>query len=69
MVVTDGVAVGNSPVVEPSVVTTGTPTVALLGHDVWCRGSRTLRAVSCAIPQHGAKLGFGDCEPVRGQST
>jgi hypothetical protein len=34
MNVTDGVAVGNGSGVQRSIVTTRTPTVALLGHDL-----------------------------------
>jgi hypothetical protein len=28
----------------------------------------TLKAASCAVPQHGVELGFGDSEPIRCQS-
>jgi hypothetical protein len=67
--VTDGVAIGNGPGVQRSIVAAGTPTVVLLRYDIECRGPGTLGAASCAIPQHGVELGFGDFEPVKGEAT
>jgi hypothetical protein len=65
----DGVAVGNSAGVQGSVVTAGTPTVVLLGHDMECGGPRTFGAASCAILQHGVEFGLGNSEPVRCEAT
>jgi hypothetical protein len=64
----DGVAVGNGTGIEGSVIATGTPPVVLFGYDVERRRPRTLGAASCAVPQHGVELGFGDSEPIRCQS-
>jgi hypothetical protein len=64
----DGVAVGNDTGVEGSIISTGPPPVVLLGYDVGRRRPGTLRAASCAILQHGVKLGFGDSEPIQCQS-
>jgi hypothetical protein len=69
MNVTGRVAVGNGSGVQRSVVTAGTPTVVLLGHDMYRRGPGTLGAASCAVQQHCVELGFGNSEPVRCQST
>jgi hypothetical protein len=60
MAMTDGLAVGNGTGVEGSVIATGTPSVALLGYDVESRRPGTLGAASCAVPQNGVDLGFGD---------
>jgi hypothetical protein len=49
MYVSDGVAVGNGLGVQRSIVSAGTPTVVVLGHDVRCGGPRTLGAAGCAI--------------------
>jgi hypothetical protein len=62
--VMDGIAVGDGSGVKSSIVTTWTPTVGLLVHDVKDRRPGTLEAASCADPQHGVELGFGDGEPV-----
>jgi hypothetical protein len=64
----DGVAVGNGTRVEGSVIATGTPPVAFLGYDVERRRQGTLGASSCAVPQHGVELGFGDSQLIRCQS-
>jgi hypothetical protein len=69
MDVTDRIAVWNRTGVEHSIVSAETPTVALLGHYMQCRRPRTLRAASCAIPQHGVEFCFGISEPVRGEAT
>jgi hypothetical protein len=69
MGVTDWITVWNNLGVQRSVVSIGMPTVVLLGHDMWCRGSATLIAERCAVPQHGAELGFSDGESVWCQST
>jgi hypothetical protein len=60
----DGVAVGNNTGVEDSVIATGTPPIVLLGYDVERRRLGTLGAASCAVPQHGVELDFGDSEPI-----
>jgi hypothetical protein len=63
----DGVAVGDGTGVEGSVITTGTPLVGFLGYDVERRKPGTLGAASCAVPQRGVKLDFGDSEQIRCQ--
>jgi hypothetical protein len=68
LVMPDGVAVGNGTGVEGSVIATGTPPVVLLGYDVESRRPGTLGAASCAVPQHGVELRFGDSEPIQCQS-
>jgi hypothetical protein len=64
----DAVAVGNGTGVEGSVIATGTPPVVLLGYNVERRRPGTLGAASCAVPQHGVELGFGDSETIWCQS-
>jgi hypothetical protein len=51
-----------------AVVTPGTPTIVLLGHDVWYGRPGTLGAARCVVLQHALELGFGDSKPVRWQS-
>jgi hypothetical protein len=52
MDVMNRIAAWNGTGVQRSVVSAGTPTFVLLGHDVKCGGPRTLGAGSCAISQH-----------------
>jgi hypothetical protein len=45
----DGVVVGDGLGIKCSVITTGTPTIVVLGHDVLSGRSGTLRATSFAV--------------------
>jgi hypothetical protein len=69
MDVTNRITIWNGTGVQRSIVSTRTPTAVLLRHDMKYGGPRTLRAASCAIPQHGVEMGFGDSEQVRCEST
>jgi hypothetical protein len=64
----DGVAVGNGPGIQRSVLSAWAPTVVLLGFDVEGGRPGALVSASGAFSQHGVELGFGDGEPVRCQS-
>ena len=67
--VPDGVVIRDGPGVEGSVIPARTTYVVLLGGQVEGEKPGPFGATGGAVPQHGVKFGFGDCEPIRSQAT
>jgi hypothetical protein len=57
---TDRVAISDCPGIDCPVVAGRVPTIVFFGYDLQGRRPVTFRVASCAVSQHGIKLGFGD---------